>query len=143
MSIKIQIVRDGRIIFEVPLVRGRTLFDLVQREIEEVERDLDNLIEFFDALSNKDRLKMLMDFLTTEKISWTFSDIKRHYEMNPKLVSFNLKKMLTGGLMMRKGREYYLSTAGLGGFLTVSIFLRRVLNELGRYERERVRVKNK
>jgi predicted transcriptional regulator len=81
-----------------------------------------------------------MDFLTTEKASWKFTDIKRHYDMNPRLVSFNLKKMLSGGLMVRRGREYHLSASGLGGFLTVSIFLRRVLNELEQYERERVRV---
>jgi len=135
MSLKLQLVRDGKIILEVPLSPMDWPKDQLETEFEAFEEDFERFSNMFDALSNQTRLKMMRRLVQEEDSTMNFADFMRDLDLNPKTVWENSKKLSDGGFLTKTARgTYYCSEFGQITFLTLSLALRRLLASLEEIE---------
>jgi predicted transcriptional regulator len=134
MILKLQLVRNGDILFEVPLSPNDWPKERLENELNAFETDFQKFSKIFNALSNQTRLMMMKLLLEERDRAIHFADFMRTLNLNPKLVWENAKKLREGGLLIKTGRgRYRCSEFGETGFLMMSLALRRliaVLNEL-------------
>ncbi|MFX1487085.1 MAG: ArsR family transcriptional regulator [Promethearchaeota archaeon] len=130
MGLKLQIVRNGRTILEIPLEEPgwRRLQDLLESEFEEFDRSYRSLIRFFETLGNETRFRMLREMMQDEK---RFSDFMDEMELNPKTVNENLRILRERKLVKKAHQRYKASPFGVGCFLSV-FALRKIIDELMR-----------
>lgn len=135
MSLKIQLVRDGKVILEVPLSPMDWPKEQLKTEFKAFEEDFQKFSNMFDALSNQTRLKMMRRLMEEENSTMTFADFMRDLDLNPKTVWENSKKLSDGGFLTKTGRgTYHCSKFGQSAFLTLSLALRRLLESLEEIE---------
>lgn len=131
MNLKLQLVRDGETILEIPLSPLDWPKDELETEFKEFEDDLQKFSSIFDALSNQTRLKMMRSIVEAEDSTMNFADFMRDLDLNPKTVWENSKKLSDSGLLTKTGRgTYCCSEFGQSAFLTLSLALRRLLESL-------------
>ena len=130
MKLKWQLVRDGDVVFELPLSPEDWRNEEVQKEFRIVSEDFKKLSRIFDALSNETRLEMMRRMLEEES-GLSFSDFVRDLNLNPKIVWENSKKLIDGGLVEKTGRgQYSCSEFGERAFVLMSVTLRRLIDSL-------------
>jgi len=135
MSLKLQLVRDGKIIFEIPLSPTDWPKDQLETELTAFEEDFQKFSTMFDALSNQTRLKMMRRLVQEENSTMNFADFMRDLDLNPKTVWENSKKLSDGGFLTKTGRgTYSCSESSQSAFLTLSLALRRLLESLEEIE---------
>jgi DNA-binding transcriptional ArsR family regulator len=135
MSLKLQLVRDGKIIFEIPLSPTDWPKDQLETELTAFEEDFQKFSSMFDALSNQTRLKMMRRLVQEENSTMNFADFMRDLDLNPKTVWENSKKLSDGGFLTKTGRgTYSCSEFSQSAFLTLSLALRRLLESLEEIE---------
>ena len=135
MSLKLQLVRDGKIIFEIPLSPTDWPKDQLETELTAFEEDFQKFSSMFDALSNQTRLKMMRRLVQEENSTMNFADFMRDLDLNPKTVWENSKKLSDGGFLTKIGRgTYSCSEFSQSAFLTLSLTLRRLLESLEEIE---------
>jgi DNA-binding transcriptional ArsR family regulator len=135
MSLKLQLVRDGKIIFEIPLSPTDWPKDQLETELTAFEEDFQKFSSMFDALSNQTRLKMMRRLVQEEDSTMNFADFMRDLDLNPKTVWENSKKLSDGGFLTKTGRgTYSCSEFSQSAFLTLSLALRRLLESLEEIE---------
>jgi len=123
-------VRDGDVVFELPLSPEDWRNEEVQKEFRVVSEDFKKFSRIFDALSNETRLKMMRRMLEEES-SLSFSDFVRDLNLNPKIVWENSKKLIDNGLVEKTGRgQYSCSELGERAFVLMSVTLRRLIDSL-------------
>ena len=131
MSLKLQLVRDGKVILEVPLSPMDWPKDQLEQEFQAFEEDFQRFSNIFDALSNQTRLKMMRRLVEEEDSTMNFADFMKDLDLNPKTVWENSKKLTDGGFLTKTGRgKYHCSEFGQSAFLTLSLVLRRLLESL-------------
>ena len=131
MTLKLQLVRDGKIILEVPLSPTDWPKDQLEQEFKEFEEDFQRISSMFDALSNQTRLKMMRRLVEEEDSTLNFADFMKDLDLNPKTVWENSKKLSDGGFLTKTGRgTYQCSEFGQSAFMTLSLALRRLLDSL-------------
>ena len=131
MHLKLQLVRNGKIILEVPLSPMDWPKEQLEREFQEFEEDFQRFSCIFDALSNQTRLKMMRKLVEAEDNTMNFADFMKELDLNPKTVWENSKKLSDGGFLIKTGRgTYRCSEFGQSAFLTLSLALRRLLDYL-------------
>lgn len=134
MKMKLQLVRDGEIIFEIPLSPMDWSRERLENEFGTIEEDFQRFSKIFDALAHETRLRMMKRLMEEEDRTISFSDFMRDLDLNPKLVWENARKLKEGGLLEKIGRgRYRCSEFGESGFIMISFALRRlkeVLEEL-------------
>ena len=131
MSLKLQLVRNGKIILEVPLSPTDWPKDQLETEFQEFEEDFQRFSSIFDALSNQTRLKMMRKLVGEEDSTMNFADFMKDLDLNPKTVWENSRKLSEGGFLTKTGRgTYRCSEFGQSAFLTLSLALRRLLEQL-------------
>lgn len=135
MALKLQLVEDGKVIFEMPLRPDDWPRDQLEQELERLETNFDSLSSVFDALSHETRLKMIKRLMEETDHSMNFADFMRELDLNPKLVWENTRKLCEGGLLekVEKGR-YRCSEFGRIEFM-MSLALRRLMEVLEELER--------
>jgi DNA-binding transcriptional ArsR family regulator len=135
MTLKLQLVRDGKIILEMPLSTMDWSKDQLETEFKAFENDLERFSSIFGALSNQTRLKMMRRLVEDEDSTMNFADFMKDLNLNPKTVWENSKKLSDGGFLTKTGRgTYRCSQFGQTTFLTLSLALRRLLESLEELE---------
>jgi len=131
MKLKLQLVRDGEIIFEMPISPMDLKRKRLENEFKTIEGDFKRFSKIFDALSHETRLRMMQRLMEEEDRTMSFSDFMRDLDLNPKLVWENAKKLKEGGLLEKTGRgRYRCSEFGESGFIIISFALRRLREAL-------------
>jgi len=131
MKFKIQLLRDGEILFEMPLSCVDWSRNRLKNEFNAVEEDFQRFSKIFDALAHETRLRMMKRVMEEENRTISFSDFMRDLDLNPKLVWENARKLKEGGLLEKVGRgRYRCSEFGESGFMMMSFALRRIRKAL-------------
>jgi len=135
MALKLQLVRNGKIILDIPLYPKDWSKDQLEQELEALETSFDRLTKTFDALSHTTRLRMLKQLMEESDLTMNFADFVRELDLNPKLVWENTRKLREGGLLekIEKGR-YRCSEFGRIE-LMMSLALRRLMKEFEEMEK--------
>lgn len=131
MKLKLQLVQNGKIIFEMPLFPRDWSHDRLEDELDGFETEFPRLSKFFDALSHQTRLRMMKRIMEAEDRTITFTNFMHDLHLNPKIVWENTKKLGEGGLITKVERgKYRCSEFGQSGFMLMSLALRRLLDHL-------------
>ena len=135
MHLKLQLVRDGKIILEVPLSPMDWPKDQLETEFKAFEDDFERFSNLFGALCNQTRLKMMRRLVEEEDSTMNFADFMKDLDLNPKTVWENSRKLSECGFITKTGRgTYHCSELGQSTFLTLSLALRRLLESLEEIE---------
>jgi len=127
MTLKLQLVRDDEVIFEIPLSPIDWPKKQLRNEFKEAEEDFERLSKIFDALSHETRLRMMRRLIEEEDHTMNFTGFMRELELNPKLVWENARKLSEGGFLLKTGRgRYRCSEFGQRAFMLMSLALRRL-----------------
>lgn len=131
MKLKLQLVRDGEVIFEMPLSPMDWPRKQLENELEAAEEGFPRFSKIFDAFSNETRLRMMRRLLEEEDLTVSFADFMRDLDLNPKLVWENARKLSRGGLLKKTGRgQYCCSDFGQRAFMMMSLVLRHLVETL-------------
>jgi predicted transcriptional regulator len=123
-------VRDGDVVFELPLSPEDWRKKEVEGEYRVVSEDFERFSRIFDALSNETRLEM-MRMMLGEEDGLSFADFMRDLNLNPKIVWENSRKLIDGGLVEKTGRgQYSCSEFGEKAFIMMSVALRRLIDSI-------------
>lgn len=135
MGLKLQLVRDGKTILEIPLNPTDWPKEKLETEFEAFEEDFQKISSMFDALSNHTRLKMMRRLVEEEDSTMSFANFMKDLDLNPKTVWENSRKLSDGGFLTKTGRgTYHCSEFGQSAFLTMSLVLRRLLEHFEEME---------
>ena len=135
MTLKLQLVRDDKIILEIPLSPLDWPKDQLETEFREFEEDFEKFSNMFGALANQTRLRMMRRLVEEEDSTMNFADFMRDLDLNPKTVWENSRKLSDGGFLTKTGRgTYRCSEFGQSAFMTLSLALRRLLESLEEME---------
>jgi DNA-binding transcriptional ArsR family regulator len=131
MTLKLQLVENNKILFEIPLSIENWAKDRLQNEITTFEREFDRFSKLFHALAHENRLRMMTRLLEEDDLTLGFADFMKDLSLNPKIVWENTKKLQESGLLTKSDDgKYQFSEHGQAEFLTVSLALRRLLQTL-------------
>jgi DNA-binding transcriptional ArsR family regulator len=137
MKLKLQLVKNGEVLFEIPLSPADWSKDQIDNELGAFEEEFQKFSKIFDALSHETRLRMMKRLIEEEDRTLNFADFMRELDLNPKIVWENARKLREGGLLEKVDRgKYRCSDFGQRGFMLLSFSLRRligVLEELDNY----------
>lgn len=135
MKLKFQLVRNGEVIFEVPLYPIDWPREQLENELDALEGEFQRLSKIFNALSNQTRLMMMKQLIEKRGHTVNFAEFMRDLDLNPKIVWENAKKLSEGGLLEKIGRgRYRCSEFGETGFMMMSLALRRIIETLEELE---------
>jgi len=93
MNLKLQLVRDDEIIFEMPLSFIEWPKARLENELDALEEDFQRFLKIFDALSSETRLMMMKRLIEEEDHTINFAGFMRELDLNPQLVWENAKKL--------------------------------------------------
>jgi len=138
MTLKLQLIRDGKMILDMPLSPMDWPKDQLEQEFEAFEEDFERFSNIFGALSNQTRLKMMRRLVVEEDSTMNFADFMKDLNLNPKTVWENSRKLSDGGFLKKTGRgTFHCSEFGQSTFMTLSLVLRRLLESLDEIENYR------
>jgi DNA-binding transcriptional ArsR family regulator len=131
MTLKLQLVEDGKVIFQIPLSPTDWSREELANDLNAFEANVQRYLKLFSALSNETRLRMMKRLLERKKRTVTFTDFMQDLDLNPKLVWENTRKLREGGLLVKIGRNgYRCSEFGETSFMMMSLAFRRLINAL-------------
>ncbi|MFQ5759233.1 MAG: winged helix-turn-helix domain-containing protein [Candidatus Bathyarchaeia archaeon] len=135
MKLTLRLVRDGEVLFEIPLSPADWSREQLENELEAFEADCQRFSKIFDALSHETRLRMMKRLMEEDDRTVNFADFMRDLNLNPKIVWENAKKLREGGLLEKVDRgRYRCSEVGQTGFILVSLVLRHLMETLEEME---------
>ena len=131
MKLKLLLVRNGEVLFEIPLSPADWPRERLEDELEAFETDCQRLPKIFHALSHETRLRMMKRLMEEEDRTMNFAGFVRDLHLNPKIVWENARKLREGGFLEKVERgKYRCSEAGQSGFILMSLVLRRLMEVL-------------
>jgi DNA-binding transcriptional ArsR family regulator len=131
MRLKLQLVQDGRIVFEMPLSITDWSKEELEDEFQATEGEFAKFSKLFDALSHETRLRMMRRLVEDENRTMSFADFMRDLDLNPKTVWENSKKLEESGLIKKTGRgQYSCSDFGQTTFIMMSLALHRFIQSM-------------
>ena len=135
MKLKLQLVRNGEVLFEIPLSPTDWPREQLENELKAFEADFQRFSKIFDALFHKTRLRMMKRLMEEEDGTMNFADFMRDLDLNPKIVWENTKKLREGGFLVKVARgRYRCSDVGQRGFILISLALRHLMETLEEIE---------
>jgi DNA-binding HxlR family transcriptional regulator len=131
MTLKVQLIKDSKVILEVPLNREEWEKEALESELKELESTLDAVAEMHNVFSNKMRTKMLCEMIRTS--DRRFSELMDVLDANQKVISENLQRMAKNGLVTRVKKKpsevHYIPTElGFASILACRVMW-RILDE--------------
>ena len=130
-KLKLQLVNDREIIWEIPLSISEWVKEDLETEIDGIERELDSFSNIFEALKNQNRMRMLCSLIEDKNHTLNFTDFIEKFNMNPKLVRENVLKLYYVGLIDKPGRgEYRLTKKGQFCFMMINLTLKKILDSI-------------
>jgi len=133
--LKLQLVKDGKVIYEIPLYPEDWSRDQLERELDAFETSFDGLTKIFTALSHETRLRMLRQLMGERDLTMNFGDFMRELDLNPKLVWENTRKLREGGLLEKVEKGKYRCSDFGRMELMMSLALRRLMKEFEEMEK--------
>jgi DNA-binding transcriptional ArsR family regulator len=131
MKLRLQLVQDGKIMFDMPLSPTDWPKQELEDEFKAAEEDFQRFSKIFDALSHETRLRMMRRVVEEEDHTMSFADFMKDLDLNPKIVWENSKKLEEGGLLEKTSRgKYSCSELGETAFMMMSLALRRLMETL-------------
>ena len=135
MTLKIQLVQNNKILFEIPLTIEHWAKDRLENELTSFEREFDRFSKLFHALAHQNRLRMMTRLFGEDDQTLGFSDFMKDLSLNPKIVWESTKKLQESGLLTKSDDgKYRCSEHGQAEFLMLSLALRRLLQTLRELE---------
>ncbi|MEM2136894.1 MAG: winged helix-turn-helix domain-containing protein [Candidatus Methanomethylicia archaeon] len=129
MELKIQLVRDGEVIWELPITSK------TYATIDDVWNRCEEIAEIFEALSHETRIKMLMKLMEEYPEPVSFAEIMREFDLNPKIVWENIRKLSVIGILEKSDRgRYQCSKNGRILFTTLALTLTKIMELLNELE---------
>jgi len=131
MKLRLLLVGDGKVLFEIPLSMKDWPKDRLEDELTSFEEDFDKFSRLFDALSHETRLRMMKRLFEDEDRKIGFGDFMKDLDLNPKIVWESTKKLQDSGLLVKsEDGKYRCSEVGEAQFLMLSLALRRLLQTI-------------
>ena len=134
MKLRLQLVRDGETLFEIPLSLEdwprQTLID----EFKSTEASFRKFSKIFTALSHETRLRMMRQLMESDDHTLSFADFMQDLNLNPKIVWENSRKLEEGGMLEKTGRGRYACSEFGGTFMMLSLALRRLIESIDEME---------
>jgi DNA-binding transcriptional ArsR family regulator len=131
MKLKLQLLKDNKIVFEMPLSTDEWQRKRLEHELDSFEQDLGRFSRLFDALSHETRLRMMTRLFEHDEQALGFADFMRDLDLNPKIVWESTLKLRAGGLLTKsRDGKYRCSDPAAAEFLMVSLALRRLLHTI-------------
>lgn len=135
MGLKLQLVRDEQVIFEIPLTDKDWAEGSFKDELGIIEEELQRFSEIFEALSNETRIRMMRRFLSEEDASLRFADLMQDLNLNPKIVWENLGKLSRCGFLEKTGRgRYRCSEYGQRAFMLMGLAIKLLMEMMDENE---------
>jgi DNA-binding HxlR family transcriptional regulator len=134
MGLKIQIIKNGRVVFDLPLSIDEWEPESLQRELHDLEDDIHRVQTIHDVFSNETRIRMLCEIVRT--LDCRFSDLMEDLGANQKIVSDGLRRMTKMYLVNRvekHPRDVHYNPSALGfASLAACLIMRRIMDEVER-----------
>jgi len=135
MKLKLQLVRDGEVLFEIPLSPTDWPREQLEEELDAFEANFQRFSKIFVVLSHETRFRMMKRLMEEEDRTINFADFMRDLNLNPKIVWENTKKLREGGFLEKVERgKYRCSEVGQRGFILLSFALRHLIEALEEME---------
>lgn len=135
MKLRLLLVKDGKVLFEVPLSMNDWPKERLENELTSFEEEFDKFSRLFDALSNETRLRMMKRLFEEEDRNIGFGDFMKDLDLNPKIVWESTKKLRASGFLVKsEDGKYRCSELGEAQFLMLSLALRRLLQAMQEFE---------
>ena len=135
MGLKLQLVKDKQVIFEIPLSDEDWAERNLRDELRIIEEELRRFSEIFEALSNETRIRMMRRFLSEEDASLRFADLMQDLNLNPKIVWENLGKLSRCGFLEKTGRgRYRCSEYGQRAFMLMGLAVKLLMEMIDENE---------
>jgi len=135
LGLKLQLVRDEQVIFEIPLTDKDWAEGSFKDELGIIEEELQRFSEIFEALSNETRIRMMRRFLSEEDASLRFADLMQDLNLNPKIVWENLGKLSRCGFLEKTGRgRYRCSEYGQRAFMLMGLAIKLLMEMMDENE---------
>lgn len=127
MSLKLRLVKDEKVLLEVPLSPAEWSKEDLVRELSESRRESYNR-DIWEVLSNERRAHMMMHLMNHSDHTASFKEFQEELGMNPKSIREHAMVLRRCGLLSypRRGSYRLQQKAGLR-FMVLNIALRRVL----------------
>jgi len=131
MTLKLLLVKNLKVLFEIPLSVENWARDRLENELANFEREFDRFSKLFHALAHENRLRMMTRLFEEDDLTLGFADFMKDLSLNPKIVWESTKKLRESGLLTKSDDgKYRCSELGQAEFLMVSLALRRLLQTL-------------
>jgi DNA-binding HxlR family transcriptional regulator len=134
MKLRLQLVRDGETLFEVPLSPEDWAKKDLEEELKETEENFERFSNIFDVLSHETRLRMMMRLVGADDRTLSFADFMQDLDLNPKIVWENSRKLEKDGLLEKIGRGKYVCSEFGETCMMISLALRRLIESLEEME---------
>lgn len=136
---KIILMKDNDVLAEFPLDFKNYSREEIVSELRGALQDLSNVIEFYEALLNENRARLLMKLIEDDDFTLSFAEIIRELGLNPKLIrehAFELKK--TGLIDIPMRGKYRLCPEGLMKINAMVLTMRKIFREIEKILEEEV-----
>jgi len=132
LGLRLTLHDEEKVLLDVPLTSEGIqdeAREAISRELEHIDTDLDSICDICDFFSNRKRVQMVTHMVRDGGSSTTFTELLR-VAVNPKYISDLVNRSQGKGLVVKDGKGYRMSPAGLGSFLLLSLGTSRLLKEL-------------
>jgi DNA-binding HxlR family transcriptional regulator len=127
MTLKLQLVRDNKVIYEMPLEMSIWTRRRIEEELELVESQIERVSAIHEMLSSGTRIRMLNRIIQN-------MDLMYQLGANQKIVNENLQRLRSRHMISRhetNPREVHYTASRLGvASLLMMTALHRVMDEL-------------
>jgi len=130
MKLKLQLVQDGKKIFEIPLALEDWSRPDLKEELKENEESFERFSKIFGALAHETRLRMMSRLVEADDRTLSFADFMQDLDLNPKIVWENSRKLEEGGLLEKTGRGRYACSEFGETFMMMSLVLRHLIESM-------------
>jgi len=131
MKLKLQLLKDNKVIFEMPLTMEEWPRHRLENELASFEQEHERFARLFDALSHETRLRMMTHLFEDNNLTLSFADFMRDLDLNPKIVWEGTRKLRESGLLTKSpDGKYRCSDPAVAEFLMLSLALRRLLKAM-------------
>jgi DNA-binding transcriptional ArsR family regulator len=135
MKLKLLLVKDDKVISEIPLSLEQWRRKHLEDELESFEKEFDQFSKLFHALAHENRLRIMKRLFEDEDVTLGFADLMNDLDLNPKIVWESTKKLCESGLLVKSNNgKYRCPELGQAEFLMISIALRRLVQIMAQLE---------
>lgn len=129
--LKLRLVDDEKILWEIPLEAEQWDRRRLQREFDEMDQETQRFENLFNAMANRSRRRIMRTFFVHSETPIAFTELMRILDLNPKIVSDSTKRLRKTGLIEKNREGKYRSTRqGEAQFLMMSVAMKRMLEFL-------------